>query len=193
ETNALIERTGARTGLVATRGFGDTIFLQRLKGMTAHLSTDELGWYSRRRYPDTIVPRPLVREVPERVDQGGSVLLPLDEDATRRALGDLLEQGIEALAVSLLWSFRNPEHERRIAELARELAGGDLFVSLSSEISPVIGEYERTATAVINAYLGPAVERYLEQLERRLRENGFRGSFSVLNSIGGVMGAREAA
>jgi N-methylhydantoinase A len=192
-TNALIERKGAKTGLITTRGFGDTIFLQRLLGMTAGMSSEELGWYSRRAYPEPIVPRRWVREIAERVDQAGNVLLALDEDGVRAALRDLLAEGVEALAVSFLWSFRNADHERRVAEIARELAGDELFVSLSADICPVLGEYERTATTVLNSYLGPAVARYLEQIERRLRENGFCGTFSVLNSIGGVMGAGEAA
>ncbi len=191
-TNALIERTGAPTGLITTAGFGDTLFIQRLQGFTAGVPTDRLGWYSKRAYPEPIVPRSLVREVPERVDQGGTVLLALDEDAARREIAHLLDAGVEALAVCLLWSFRNPAHEQRIAELVRELDAG-VFLSLSSEVSPTIGEYERTATTVLNSYLGPVVKRYLEQLETSLREHGFTGVFSVLNSIGGVMGAREAA
>ena len=193
-TNALIERKGAPTGLITTLGFGDTLFIQRLLGFTAGVPSERLGWYSKRRYPDPIVPRNRVREVPERVDQGGHVLLELDEDATRRAVSELLEAGVEALAVCLLWSFRNPAHERRVAEIVRELdPEHSAFLSLSCEISPVIGEYERTATTVLNSYLGPIVQRYLERLESSLRARGFTGVFSVLNSIGGVMGAREAA
>ncbi|MEA2466631.1 MAG: N-methylhydantoinase [Thermoleophilaceae bacterium] len=191
-TNALIERKGARTGLITTRGFGDTLFVQRLLGMTAGMPSGGLGWYSRRRYPDPIVPRRLVREVPERVDQSGAVLLDLDEDAVRRAVDELIEEGVDAFAVCLLWSFRNPAHEQRIGEIIRE-AGGDRFVTLSSDLSPVIGEYERTATTALNSYLAPIVIGYLERLEGRLRENGFEGVFTVLNSIGGVMSAKDAA
>lgn len=188
----MIERTGAETALLTTAGFGDTLFVQRLMGFTTGLGTEQLGWYSKRRYPDPIVPRHLVRELTERVDQGGNVLRPLDEDAARREIESLLADGIEALAVSLLWSFRNPVHELRLRELIEE-AGGDFFVSLSCEVSPVIGEYERTATTVLNSYLGPVVAAYLERLESGLRERGFDGRFSVLNSIGGVMTAADAA
>lgn len=192
-TNALIERTGAKTALITTLGFGDTLFIQRLLGFTAGVPSEQLGRYSARRYPPPIVPRRLVREVPERVDQAGDVLLALNEEVVRGALSELLDEGIEALAVCLLWSFRNSVHERRIGEIARELAGDEVFISLSSEVSPVIGEYERTATTVLNSYLGPVVANYLERLEDELREHGFAGTFSVLNSIGGVMGAHEAA
>lgn len=191
-TNALIERTGAKTGLITTRGFGDTLFVQRLLGMTAGMPAGGLGWYSRRHYPEPIVPRRLVREVPERIDQSGAVLLELDEDAVRRAIEELNDEGVEAFAVSLLWSFRNPAHEQRIGQLIKEVAG-ERFVTLSSELSPVIGEYERTATTALNSYLAPIVIDYLERLEQRLREHGFTGVFTVLNSIGGVMSAPDAA
>src|SRR5919106_1765880 len=191
-TNALIERKGARTGLLTTLGFGHTLFILRLMGFTAGTPSSQLGWYSRRRYPDPIVPRRLAREVRERVDQAGRVLVPLDEQGARRAIGELLEEGIEALAICLLWSFRNPEHERRLVEMARDL-DDSLFVTASSDVSPVVGEYERTATTVLNSYLAPTVVGYLERLEGQLRAHGFAGAFSVLNSIGGVMGARDAA
>lgn len=192
-TNALIERNGARTGLITTAGFGDTILIQRLMGFAAGIPTERLGRFSLRRYPSPVVPKPLIREVPERIDQAGEILHPLDEDAVRRAAGELLDLGVEALAVSLLWSFRNPVHERRIGEIVRELAGERAFVTLSSEVSPVIGEYERTATTVLNAYLGQAAGRHLGQLDGALRSNGFRGVLRVLNSIGGVMSAEDAA
>ncbi|HWA80823.1 MAG TPA: hydantoinase/oxoprolinase family protein [Acetobacteraceae bacterium] len=191
-TNALIERKGTRTGLITTRGFGDTIGLQRLLGLTVGLSADQLGWYSKRRYPEPIVPRTFRREVPERVDHAGRVLLALDEGAARKAVAELAAAGVKAFAVALLWSFRNPAHERRIGEIIRETCP-DAYVTLSSEISPIIGEYERTAATVLNSYLAPSVAGYLGRVEGVLRESGFRGKFYILNSVGGVMPAREAA
>ena len=191
-TNALIERTGATTGLIATRGFGDTVALQRLMGFTAGIPVENLGHYSRRRYPVPIVPRRLVREVRERVDQAGNVLVPLDEDSARTAVHDLIDAGAKTFAVALLWSFRNPAHEERVGEIIRELAPG-CYVSLSCEVSPIIGEYERTATTVLNSYLAPKVADYLNRIESLLRERGFRGKFNVLNSAGGVVPASEAA
>src|SRR5262249_20941566 len=182
-TNALIERKGARTGLITTRGFGDTIGLQRLLGFTSALSVDELGWYSKRRYPDPIVPRELRREVPERVDHAGRVLLPLREEEVRSAAVELAAAGVETFAVALLWSFRNPAHEQRIGEIIREIRP-DAYVSLSSEVSPVIGEYERTATTALNSYLALKVVAYLEQVESVLRERGFAGKFYILNKAG---------
>jgi N-methylhydantoinase A len=191
-TNALIERTGATTGLLATRGFGDTLALQRLMGFTAGIPVEHLGRYSRRRYPEPIVPRRLVREVRERVDQAGRVLVPLDEDSVRAAVRELTEAGAQTFAVALLWSFRSPAHEQRIGEIIRQMRP-DAYVSLSCEVSPIIGEYERTATTVLNSYLAPKVANYLDRIESLLRARGFRGKFNVLNSAGGVIPAGEAA
>ena len=192
-TNALIERRGTTTGLITTRGFADTILIQRLMGFTAGVPTEMLGRFSARRYPDPLVPRALIAEVPERVDQAGNILLPLDEDAARVEVRRLRDAGAEAFAVSLLWSFRNAAHEERLGEIIREEVGDDAYISLSCVVNPVLGEYERTATTLLNSYLGPTVERYLERLERTLRDAGLTGRFSVLNSIGGVMSARDAA
>ncbi|MGP0091982.1 MAG: hydantoinase/oxoprolinase family protein [Xanthobacteraceae bacterium] len=191
-TNALIERTGAATGLIATRGFGDTLALQRLMGFTAGIPVEHLGRYSRRRYPDPIVPRRLVREVRERVDQAGRVLIPLDEGSVRTAVQELIDAGAQTFAVALLWSFRNPAHEQRVGEIIRSMRP-DAYVSLSCEVSTIIGEYERTATTVLNSYLAPKVANYLDRIESLLRDRGFRGKFNVLNSAGGVIPAHEAA
>jgi N-methylhydantoinase A len=191
-TNAVIERDGARTGLLATAGFGDTLAIQRLMGFTAGVPVDRLGWYSRRRYPDPIVPRRLVREVRERVDHAGKVLTPLDENGLRKAVQELIDAGVETFAVAFLWSFRNPGHEQTAGRIIREMAP-KAYVSLSSEVAPVIGEYERTATAALNSYLAPKVVSYLDGIEHMLRKRGFTGAFSILNSAGGVMPVAEAA
>lgn len=192
-TNALIERRGRPTGLITTKGFGDTLIIQRLMGFTAGVPVEKLGDFSERSYPDPIVPRDLIAEVSERVDHAGRVVVALDEELVRTEVRRLMDAGIGSFAVCLLWSFRNPAHEQRIGEIIRELAGPEAYISLSSEVNPVLGEYERTATTVLNSYLGPVVERYLESLEARLRAEGLAGRFSVLNSIGGVMNASYAA
>ena len=191
-TNALVERKGARTALITTAGFGDTLLVQRLMGYAAGVPSERLGHISRQRYPIPLVPRSQTREVRERVDHSGRVLLELDEAGARKAIGELIDQGTEAIAVCLLWSFRNEGHERRIAELIAEVAGSDLHVSLSCVVAPVLGEYERTAATVINAYLGHAAQDHFRDLDHVLRKHGFTGVFRVLNSIGGVMSASEA-
>ena len=191
-TNAMIERKGSTTGLITTLGFGDTILIQRLMGYTAGVPSRQLGHYSQHRYPDPIVPRRLIREVPERVDKFAQIVTPLDETAVRLAVDELLAAGAAALAVTLLWSFRNPAHERRIREIALEI-DPDLDVAISSEVAPLIGEYERTATTVLNSYLAATVSQYLWRLEAGLRDQGFAGTFGVLDSIGGVVSSKHAA
>ena len=186
-TNAYLERRGARTALLATRGFEDTMFMQRQLGMTAGLSPTELTDYSLRRVPDPLVPRALVFGIRERVDYRGEALGPLREDDVREAAQAIRAAGAEAVAISFLWSFKNPAHERRAAEILREELP-EVYVSVSSELAPRLGEYERTATTVVNAYLGPVISRYTAALEHRL---GTR-NLLLLDSSGSVMSAAQA-
>jgi N-methylhydantoinase A/oxoprolinase/acetone carboxylase beta subunit/N-methylhydantoinase B/oxoprolinase/acetone carboxylase alpha subunit len=190
-TNAFIERKGVRTGLITTKGFGDTMFIQRMMGFTAGLSEEEIPHYSFRAYPMPIIPHHLVKEVPERVDYKGAVVVKLNENEARQTVRELISAGVQAIAVCLLWSFRNPLHEQAIKRIIYEEAPG-MFVSLSSELVPVIREYERSATTCINAYLSATVASYISNLETQLREFGLRGPFLIMNSIGGVLSAQEA-
>ena len=186
-TNAFIERRGARVALLTTRGFEDTMIMQRMMGMTAGLSPSELTDYSNRRVPDPIVPRSLIFGIRERIDYRGEVIAPLAEQDVYDAVGSIKEAGIEAIAVSYLWSFKNTAHERRTMKiLGEELPG--LYLTASHELAPRLGEYERTATAVINAYLGPLVREYTDQLGRRLDKN----RLFLLDSSGSVMTPDEA-
>ncbi|OGL18961.1 MAG: methylhydantoinase [Candidatus Rokubacteria bacterium RIFCSPLOWO2_12_FULL_71_22] len=176
-TNALIERRGARTALVTTEGFRDALEIRREGRYDMYdLFIDP---------PAPLVPRHLRREVPERLLADGSVLRPLDEAAARRVLLELAAEGIEALAVCLLHAYVNPAHERRLAELARELAPR-IVVSCSSDVVPEIREYERASTTTANVYVVPLVARYLEDLERRLADLGVPGQLYVMQSSGGT-------
>ena len=190
-TNAFIERKGALTGLITTKGFGDTMFIQRMMGYTAGLTEEQISHYIFRENPVPIVPHHLVKEVPERIDYKGAVVVKLNEEQTRRSVRELVEAGVEAIAVCLLWSFRNPVHERRIKEIILEEAPG-MFVSISSELAPVIREYERSATTCINAYLANRVNSYVSKLDTRLRDTELQGPFLIMNSIGGSLSAQEA-
>ncbi|MST32100.1 hydantoinase/oxoprolinase family protein, partial [Acidimicrobiaceae bacterium USS-CC1] len=178
-TNAILEGKGARVGLVTTRGFRQVLQVAR-----SFVPGGLAGWIT---WPK---PTPLAHledtvEIPERVDTRGRVLVELDEDAARAALGHLREQGVEALTIAFVNAFANPDHERRVAELAaKELPG--VPVSLSSEILPEIREYERTITTVANSYVRPVVGRYLESLERQLRDGGVGSPVHVLRSDGGL-------
>ncbi|MFI8308304.1 hydantoinase/oxoprolinase family protein [Streptomyces sp. NPDC085927] len=185
-TNALIERKGVRTGIITTKGFRDTLLVQRGMGHWAGRETHEIAHFSRRRHPDPVVPRGLIEEVVERIDYKGSVVTPLDEADVRRAVRTLLDQGVQAIAVCLLWSFREPAHEQRVAEIITEMAP-EVHLSTSSDLAPVLGEYERTATTAMNAYLGPHVKRYMSNLDTSLRERGMTGTLRIVDSGGGVI------
>src|SRR3990172_6413410 len=119
--NALLQRKGVRTGLITTRGFADTLWIARMMAMTTGLPPEQWTHYRKRRRPDPLVERRLVRELHERIDFCGTVVVPLSADDARRAIRELLDERIEALSVCTLWSFRNPAHERLILEVAREL------------------------------------------------------------------------
>jgi N-methylhydantoinase A len=176
--NTLIEGNGAVTGLLTTAGFRDEVELRR--------GYKEDIWDVRLPPPRPIVPRRRRLGVPERIRFDGSVHTPLDEAAARAALRRLARLGVESLAVSTLFSFVNPAHERRLAELAREELPG-VPLSLSHEVMPKAPEFERTSTTVVNAYVGPRVTGYLDRLSERLRAAGYAKRLLVVTSSGGVM------
>lgn len=179
-TNALLERRGARTALLTTAGFADVLAIGRQ-------NRPHLYRLSQEREPP-LVPDEWRREVPERLDASGQVLIPLDEEAVDEVAGRLASKGVESLAIVFLFSFRNPAHERRAAERIRARYP-HLSLSLSSEILPEYREYERTVTTVVNAYISPLVGRYMERLAQFLPE----GHIRVMQSNGGVIGPQQAA
>jgi N-methylhydantoinase A len=175
--NALLQHKGARTGLVCTEGFRDTLEIR-------------LGYRDRRydfRYPPPpiLVPRFLRQPVRERVDKLGRVVTPLVEDDVLRAVEVFQREGVEAVAVCLLWSFYHPEHERRVGELIKE-AMPDVYLSLSVDVAPQIREYDRVSTTVLNAYVGPQLSKYLEETEVFLRGLGYAGPIRYIQSNGGL-------
>ncbi len=179
-TNALLERKGSRVALLATRGFRDVLVI----GRQARAELYDLAVAK----PPTLVPDELRLEIDERVSAGGEVLEAIDLDQVERTLDGATEAGAESIAVSLLFSFLHPRHERAIGEAARRRG---LPVSLSSEVSAEIREYERTSTTVINAYVGPVLERYLERLAEGLGERGV-SRLRVVHSNGGSVSSRAA-
>lgn len=182
-TNALIERKGARTGLITTEGFRDTLEIGRERKYELYDLFIEM--------PRPLVPRAWRREVAERLAPDGSVEQALDADALLREAEALVADGVESLAVVFLHAYANPVHERRAAEvLARRFPG--LSVSLSSDIAPEIREYPRASTTVANAYVRPLAERYLDTLEARLRGLGIGGGFFLMLSSGGLTHVAEA-
>ncbi|MEA2385721.1 MAG: hypothetical protein QOH72_5692 [Solirubrobacteraceae bacterium] len=191
-TNAMITRTGARTGLITTRGHEDAIIIGKVYSKVAGLPERDLVHSSRLKKPDPIVPRELIRGVTERVDRDGDIIVALQEHEVEAAIDSLVAEGVEAIAVSLLWSFANDTHERRIKELLGERAPG-LFTAFSSEVAPVLGEYERTATTAITAYVGPKVVGYLERLESMLGDEGLAQPMLVMQASGGLTSVLDAA
>ncbi len=186
-TNALIQRRGARVGLITTRGFEDTLFMGRGPiGRVGGLSQSKAMDFLHTEPPPPLVPKARVRGVSERIVSSGEVLAALDDDEIRATIESLITAGAESLAVCLLWSFQNPVHERRVREIARSIAP-TLPVSLSCEIAPKMGEYERTVTTVVNAFLGPVTERYIGGLQTKLAALGLKRPVQVMKSSGSVM------
>ena len=193
-TNILITRTGARTALLTTRGHEDAIIIGRTVQKVAGLSEAEIIDVARLSKADPLVPRSSIHGIDERVDSGGAVVAPLKLERLERLVDDLRSDGVEAIAISFLWSFLNPEHERQLRDWLGGSGNGrpNWFVTASSDLAPVIREYERTATTVLNAYLTPGVHGYLTRMGDRLRDAGHRGAISVMHSAGGVSSIDEA-
>jgi N-methylhydantoinase A len=176
-TNALIERKGAKVGLLTTAGFRDALEIGREGRYDMYdLFIDP---------PASLVPRHLRLEVTERILADGSVLTPLDEAGAQAAIDRLLAAGVEAIAVCLLHAYRNPVHERALVHLVGQMAP-HLAVSCSSDVVPEIREYERTSTTTANVYVMPLMARYLDDLERKIHDLGIRGNFYMMLSSGGI-------
>ncbi|MFQ5761678.1 MAG: hydantoinase/oxoprolinase family protein [Candidatus Bathyarchaeia archaeon] len=184
-TNALIQRKGAKTGLIATKGFRDLIGIQRCNRKEHY----GYRWVK----PEPLVPRQLRTEVEERVDHNGKVLKKLNEDDVVAAIKYFKGNGVESVAVSFLFSFLYPEHEKHVEELIKKYHP-EAKVSLSSTVLPQWREFERTSTTVIDAYIKPLVDDHLTHLERMITEKGFRSRLFILKSAGGILtldGARD--
>jgi N-methylhydantoinase A len=178
--NAVVQRKGLKLGLITTRHFEDVLDIARLKG------PDMYNLMSKR--PAPLVPRERVFGIVERLTADGTVETPVDEASVLDALDKLRRAGCEGVVISLLHSYRNPAHEHEVkAILERAMPG--LFVSCSSDVWPIIREYERTSTAVIGGYVQPKVSHYLSSLQRALRETGIAADMKVTKSNGGVMSA----
>lgn len=167
-TNALITKTGSKVGLITTKGFEDTTLIMRAIGRVAGLSEDEIRHQATATKPKPLVPRNLIGGVTERVDFKGNILAPLNEEEVKDALKYLIEEkDVEAIAVSFLWSFVNPIHERRVKEIFKEIyPRKDIYISLSSELVPVIREYARTNTVIIDSFLGKTMSQYITGLSQ---------------------------
>jgi N-methylhydantoinase A len=190
-TNAMITGAGARIGFVTTAGHRDTLPMMRIIGRSAGKSETELKQYTYTGKPQPIVPKPLIKEVHERIDHRGNVVAPFNDESARQAVRELVAEGVEAIGVCFLWSFMNREHEQRMRAIIEEEAPG-IHVSISSDIVPAMKEYERSATTAVNAYLAPLLTNYLAQLETGLTAKGMSAPLFVMQSLGGAMQVSDA-
>ena len=182
-TNAILEGKGAKTGLITTKGFRDVLEIRRMRSNRLY----DIAWQK----PQPLAPRAWRREVTERLDYRGEVLTPLDIDEAQREVQRLVDAGVESVAVCLLHAYANGSHEARIGDLLAQ-AAPHLSVSLSSRVLPEMKEYERTSTTVINAYVQPVAQRYLQAMERHLQALGVRAPLLMMQSNGGLMPAAAA-
>ncbi len=179
-TNIVIEHNGAKVGMITTEGYRDILHIARHKKPLNFSNYQDLPW---QRYP--IVRRRYRLTVPERILKDGTVLVPLDEDKAREQVRKLKQAGVEAVAVCFLFSFVNPEHERRVAEIVRE-EFPEAFLSVSSEVLPQYREYERFSTVCLNAYVGPKVAGYVRRLQEELERLRATSHFHLMTSASGV-------
>ncbi|MFC7050018.1 hydantoinase/oxoprolinase family protein [Emcibacter nanhaiensis] len=189
-TNALIERTGPKLGLITTAGFEDTIYVGRARSWA-----DGLGWQEGRDQARIQKPEPLIKHdmvvgVRERIDYAGKVIAPLKKEEILEKLQLLVDRGAQGFVVSLLWSFVNPEHERLIKEVIEEEYPedylGSMPVILSSDISPTAGEYTRTMTTVVNGYIHGVMADELNKLGNELRDGGYKKPLTLVHNTGGT-------
>ena len=190
-TNTLIQRKGARVGLITTRGHEDAIHIMRgSRGVTSR-DIRKVVHFPESQKPVPIVPKRLIEGVSERVDCFGEVVVPLNETNAVDAIRRLLAQDVEAIAVCFLWSFKHTRHELRVKEMIHDLAP-HVFVSCSVDIAPKWGEYERMTATALNAYIGPVMAKYLGNLDRQLKASGYAQPLQITQCAGGSISVDKA-
>jgi N-methylhydantoinase A len=191
-TNALLERRGARVGLLISRGFEDTTLIGRgPMGKNMGVPLAQAMDFIHNDRPEPLVDRDAIAGIRERIDLDGDVVVALCEPDVAAAVDRMHELGVDSIAVSFLWSFRNDSHERRAGELIRDRQPS-VEVSLSVDVAPVIGEFERTTTTLVNAFVAPTIGRYVDELTTQLREGGLRYPVQLMTSSGGLIFPRDA-
>ncbi len=189
-TNALIERSGPKLGLITTSGFEDAIYIGRARQWADGIGLSEFKDLARIQKPQPLIPRNMVVGIRERVDSNGQVVMPLDRSDVLEKLQYLVDQGATGFAICLLWSFRNPSHEKLIRQIIREEYPeaylGNMPVLLSSSVSPKAGEYGRFMTTIVNAYMHRDLSDQLSRLEEELRDRGYRRPLILVHNSGGT-------
>jgi N-methylhydantoinase A len=190
-TNVVVQRTGARVGLLTTRGHADVLQMMLGHGYNRDLSPEEVLHIQALDKPLPLVPHHLIAEIDERVDVMGDEIVRLQEEQVRQAAEYFRDQGVEAVAISYLWSFKNGSHETRTREIIKEILP-NIPISMGHSLAPRMGEYERTVAAVLDAYLAPACQSYLGEIEAELARNNFRGDLEICQTTGGMVPADVA-
>src|SRR4051812_20597699 len=190
-TNTIIQKKGARVGLITTKGHEDAIHIMRGSRGYAGRDIRKVVHFPETSKPAPIVPKRLIRGVSERVDCFGEVVVSLNEREAQQAIEELLKEGVQAIAVCFLWSFRNPAHEHRVKEMVQRLAP-KVFVTTSFDIAPKWGEYERVTATALNAYLGPVMSGYLERLDTSLKQLGYAHGLQITQCGGGTVPVARA-
>ena len=184
-TNTVVTHSGSPIGLLTTRGHGDMLSIMRVNGRVAGRPLAEIQNYSITDKPRPIVPKTMIHELDERIDSAGDIIVALDPSQVEAAADALVAAGVRSIAVSLLWAFLNPVHEKAIERIIRRRHPG-IFVSLGSELSRRLGEYERTEAAVINGYVAETVQDYLNKVSSGLRSKGLPQLPFIMHTAGGV-------
>lgn len=190
-TNTIIQKKGARVGLITTKGHEDAIHIMRGSRGYGGRDIRKVVHFPETSKPVPIVPKRLIRGVSERVDCFGEVVVRLNEKEAEDAIRALLAEGVQAIAICFLWSFRNPEHELKVKQLVERLAP-DVFVTCSVDIAPKWGEYERVTATALNAYLGPVMTGYLNRLDRTLIDLGYSHGLQIAQCGGGTVPVARA-
>ena len=190
-TNTIIQKRGAKVGLITTKGHEDAIHIMRGSRGYGGRDIRKVVHFPETSKPAPIVPKRLIRGISERVDCFGEIVVALNESEAEGAIRDLVAQGVEAIAICFLWSFRNPAHENRVRAMVQELAP-EVFVTTSFDIAPKWGEYERVTATALNAYLGPVMGGYLGRLDSSLRELGYQHGLQITQCGGGTVPVARA-
>jgi N-methylhydantoinase A len=190
-TNTIIQKKGAKVGLITTRGHEDVIHIMRGSRGFGGRDIRKVVHFPETAKPVPIVPKRLIRGVSERVDCFGEVVVELNEAEAEGAIRELVERGVQAIAICFLWSFRNPSHENRVKEMVRRIAP-QVFVTCSVDIAPKWGEYERVTATALNAYLGPVMSGYLEKLDGSLQKLGYGHGLQIAQCGGGTVPVARA-
>ncbi|MDA8235038.1 MAG: hydantoinase/oxoprolinase family protein [Clostridia bacterium] len=184
-TNAIATRTGAKTGMLTTSGCRDVLHIARGLTRWSGLPESDTKHMAATVKPEALIPKELTREITERIDSTGQVVCGLDEEEVKQACKELVEQGVESIAICFLWSFRNPEHEERAQEILTNLYP-NIYSSTSHQVIPLEGEYERFITTVLDNYVGPKTKNYTTLLSSHLKRMGLKVSLLLMQADGGI-------